>query len=160
MQEVYPQLVFENEGGLLSVNYIGLIPVLVEAIKELELQISDLKTELEYCCSGETNDNLKSGQIEGGNLGQEQTDCQSYLSQNRPNPFNTETIIDYYVCEQDYNAQIMVFDMTGKLLKTYQAQPGKQNLIINSGDFTPGMYYYSLVIAGNEIETKKMILSK
>jgi hypothetical protein len=50
LQTVYPQLVFENDSGLLSVNYIGLIPVLVEAIKELEVKVSDLKNQLDNCC--------------------------------------------------------------------------------------------------------------
>jgi hypothetical protein len=33
LQKVFPQLVKQNEKGELSVNYIGLIPVLLEGIK-------------------------------------------------------------------------------------------------------------------------------
>lgn len=36
VREVLPELVHENDSGYLSVNYIGVIPVLVEAIKEEE----------------------------------------------------------------------------------------------------------------------------
>lgn len=36
VREVLPELVRENDSGYLSVNYIGVIPVLVEAIKEQE----------------------------------------------------------------------------------------------------------------------------
>lgn len=35
MQEVFPELVAEDEKGYLSVNYTGLIPVLTEAVKDL-----------------------------------------------------------------------------------------------------------------------------
>ncbi len=43
VQKVYPQLVKEDEKGVLSVNYSGLIPVLLEAIKEQQTQINELK---------------------------------------------------------------------------------------------------------------------
>lgn len=43
LQKVYPELVKENADGNLSVNYIGLIPVLLESIKELKKEIEELK---------------------------------------------------------------------------------------------------------------------
>lgn len=48
MQAYYPELVETNPDGYLGVNYAGLAPVLVEAIRELDLKISplsDLMTE-------------------------------------------------------------------------------------------------------------------
>jgi len=46
VQKVYPQLVKESGHGDLSVNYIGLIPVLLEGLKEQQKQIEDLKQEI------------------------------------------------------------------------------------------------------------------
>ena len=45
VQAVYPELVKEanNEEGTLSVNYQGLIPVLINAIKEQQVEINELK---------------------------------------------------------------------------------------------------------------------
>jgi len=43
LQKVYPQLVKENSKGELSVNYISLIPVLLEGMKEQQKQIEELK---------------------------------------------------------------------------------------------------------------------
>jgi hypothetical protein len=45
VQSVYPELVKEanNEEGTLSVNYQGLIPVLINAIKEQQAEINELK---------------------------------------------------------------------------------------------------------------------
>lgn len=45
LQKVYPQLVKEDEKGILSVNYSGLIPVLLEAIKELNSKVEILENE-------------------------------------------------------------------------------------------------------------------
>jgi hypothetical protein len=37
---------------------------------------------------------------------------------------------------------------------------GKQTVTINGNSFEPGMYLYALVIDGNEVDTKRMILTK
>ncbi len=42
VQQFYPELVKKGQDGYLSVNYIGLIPVLVEAIKEQDESVNDL----------------------------------------------------------------------------------------------------------------------
>jgi hypothetical protein len=43
VQKVFPSLVKEDDKGVLSVNYSGLIPVLIEALKEQQKQIDELK---------------------------------------------------------------------------------------------------------------------
>ena len=37
VQKIFPELVNTDEKGFLSVNYIGLIPHLIEAVKELKM---------------------------------------------------------------------------------------------------------------------------
>jgi len=46
LQQFYPELVKEDESGYLSVNYTGLVPVLIEAIKEQQMQIEAMQKEL------------------------------------------------------------------------------------------------------------------
>ena len=43
VRQVLPHLVKEDDNGLLSVNYSGLIPVLIEAIKEQQKRIDELE---------------------------------------------------------------------------------------------------------------------
>lgn len=43
VQQIYPELVREDNDGFLSVNYTGLIPVLIEGIKEQDQSLSDLE---------------------------------------------------------------------------------------------------------------------
>ncbi|NOT51869.1 MAG: hypothetical protein HOP10_11405 [Chitinophagaceae bacterium] len=43
VQKLFPELVTENKDGILAVNYSGLIPVLIESIKEQQKQIDELK---------------------------------------------------------------------------------------------------------------------
>lgn len=47
LQKVLPNLVVEDDDGLLAVNYIGVIPYLVEAMKEQEERIKTLERALE-----------------------------------------------------------------------------------------------------------------
>ncbi len=44
LQTLFPDLVKEDMEGVLSVNYIGLIPVLIESIKDQQKQIDELKS--------------------------------------------------------------------------------------------------------------------
>lgn len=47
LKEIYPELMYEDSKGYLSVDYVSLIPVLIEAIKEQQNQIEDLKKRVE-----------------------------------------------------------------------------------------------------------------
>ena len=49
VQKVIPELVRENEDGLLSMRHQGVTPILVEAIKELKAEIEELKN---HKCDG------------------------------------------------------------------------------------------------------------
>jgi hypothetical protein len=48
IQEVLPQVVNEDYNGLLSVSYGNITGVLIEAIKEQQIQIKELKRQIEY----------------------------------------------------------------------------------------------------------------
>ncbi|KPA13942.1 conserved hypothetical protein, secreted [Candidatus Magnetomorum sp. HK-1] len=47
LQEIFPELVKEDDSGYLSVNYIGLIPVLIEAVKEQQVNLKSINQEIE-----------------------------------------------------------------------------------------------------------------
>jgi hypothetical protein len=46
VQKVFPDLVIEDSKGILSVNYQALIPVLVNALKEIDANYNELEKEL------------------------------------------------------------------------------------------------------------------
>lgn len=43
LQDIYPDLVYEGEDGLMSVNYIELIPLLIQSIQSLRKEVDQLK---------------------------------------------------------------------------------------------------------------------
>ncbi|MBC8035438.1 MAG: T9SS type A sorting domain-containing protein [Chitinophagaceae bacterium] len=82
------------------------------------------------------------------------------LHQNKPNPFNGSTVIEYSIAGTTTNAYLIIYDLTGKEKLRFTANSGKGKVTINADQLVNGMYLYSLIINGTEIETKKMILSK
>lgn len=145
--------------GLYGVKYTELIPLLVDGFNAQQNTIDSLKQQINDCCSkptgGKTNRTMNTTTD-----GSSSEDTQSYMKQNRPNPFNKETVIEYNIVESG-NSSILVFDMNGKLLKTIPVKiPGKGSITISANDFQPGMYYYTLIVNDVEIDTKKMILTQ
>ena len=129
-----------------SVNYIALIPILTQAIKEQQEQINDLKSML-------TNSKKESIELANNEI---QT---STLSQNTPNPFTSDTRINFQIMQSYKNAKIGVYDLNGKELKLFNLQSTNGEIIIQGRDLKPGMYIYSLIIDGVAIDSKKMILT-
>ncbi|HXB42312.1 MAG TPA: hypothetical protein VNZ49_17365 [Bacteroidia bacterium] len=55
----------------------------------------------------------------------------------------------------------MIFDLNGSLKKTITIiAKGEVNVTINGKELIAGMYNYSLIVDGQEIDTKKMILTE
>ena len=46
VQKVFPELVSEDNNGMLAVNYQALVPVLINALKELESETSSLESQM------------------------------------------------------------------------------------------------------------------
>jgi hypothetical protein len=153
VKEVYPELVDQDKEGYMNVDYIGLIPVLVEAIKEQQLQIKNLSAQIEDCCK---SNNLKSASITTGT-----TENKAKLDQNIPNPFSKETRIGCFIPDNATTSILYIYNMNGTQLQQYNINgKGEQTVTINGSSFQPGMYLYALVIDSKEIDMKRMILTK
>lgn len=81
------------------------------------------------------------------------------LSQNRPNPADISTVINYNLAFAE-QVTLIVRDMTGRVVKSEylgnQAQ-GAQRYELNVADLSAGMYTYTIV-AGDSSITKEMIV--
>jgi len=154
--DVFPNLVhYDEEADQYSVNYVGMIPVLVEAIKEQQTQIEELQAAIG---SGEA---LKGASVTTTNpdLLSSETGTSS-LYQNAPNPFTEETSISYSLGETVGSATLFIYDMSGKQLRSYNLyERGDSKITIIGGELDAGMYMYSLVADGLLIGTKQMLLT-
>lgn len=156
LQKLYPDLVYENDNGYLSINYTGIIPLLIQSIKELKTEVETLEND---CCN--SNNNLKSGSIITTDDELIPNVSAPKLYQNNPNPFSVQTTVKFHIPETTQSVQLHICNMTGTLLKTIQVnQKGTGNVTINGNEFVAGMYLYSLVCDGKIVDTKQMLLTE
>ncbi len=150
LQQLYPDLVREGQDGYLSVNYIELVPVLIRSIQELKQELDEVK--------GSGDEARKTPQAT--TVGTMEAQSRNVLYQNTPNPFKEKTIIRFKLADGVKDASVCFFDMSGKLLKKLPVSQGMESVSVNGFELGEGMFLYSLLVDGQEIDTKRMILSK
>ena len=173
LKEVFPELVVQSFDGYYAVNYIGLIPIIVEALKE---QRNELREQREILAqqreliehlinpgvgipvrihSAPLTDELPAFDA-FSNIGRT-----AVLHQNVPNPFNQSTQIQFYLPETVRNASLIIFDMQGKqLIQIPLTQRGDGVEVIQGSQLSPGIYLYALIADGREVDVKRMILTQ
>ena len=165
-----------------AINYIGLIPVLTQGIKELSAENQELKSSLadvtkqlseltelmndkfnqmeedmSSCCLNETDSRTGSTNT---NIELNSSDVPS-LEQNNPNPFYEQTVIKYYIPSVAKDARMMITDIKGSPIKSVNlADTGLGTVTINANELPIGTYIYTLFVDGKQVESKQMILVK
>ncbi len=171
VQQVLPELVYTGEDGLLSIDYVSIIPLIIETIKEQNAKIEDLEMQINNCCKNPTNEQqLKMGENNTG--GQQLNEHvisvdlakaeQIILYQNEPNPFNGSTVIRYFIPENmQIEAFIIFYDSYGNDIKKVELkEAGAGKIEANAQNLAAGIYSYSLLVNGKVVDTKKMMKNK
>jgi hypothetical protein len=157
-----------------SVNYVGLIPLLVGSVKQqqsiidslaqvIDTRIAALEASLLQCCNaGGASAKVVEGTTEINRLSVELSAKNVViLEQNVPNPFAEQTTIDFYLPDNVGKAQMLFYNAQGMLIKAMDiAERGNSRLTVFASDLSSGVYTYTLVTDGNVAETKRMIKSK
>ncbi len=154
LQKILPEAVFyfEDEDRY-YIDYNAVIPVIVEAMKEQEAKIEELKSVI-------ANNGLKSATIPTGSA-VTPAENRASLDQNIPNPFNRETRIGCTIPESSGSSVLYIYNMNGTQLQQHNVNgKGRQTITISGNSLEPGMYLYALVVDGKEVDTKRMILTK
>jgi len=90
-----------------------------------------------------------------------ETDENSYLKQNYPNPFANTTTIPYDLPEDAKNPILNIFDVTGNLKYSKPiTQTGKGEVQISERTLPAGIYYYLIKMDDRISKTQKMIIVK
>lgn len=81
-----------------------------------------------------------------------------FKMQNQPNPYSDETTINVEISQEIMDqAEIVVFDVTGRIINKYQVNKG-ENQIIHKAGTNKGVVFYSLFIDGKLKSTEKMLI--
>ncbi|MFR2070531.1 MAG: tail fiber domain-containing protein [Bacteroides nordii] len=164
LEEIFPEAVYTLPNGKKAIAYSEIIPLLVEAIKEQQNEIDKQQNEIdELRQSKNVQTRSAIGAVD------EQSDVNSLLDEklkaklysNIPNPFKEQTTISFFIPETSSRASIHIYNLQGKQIKQLNIESrGNGSVTINGYELTPGMYMYSLIVDGKEVDTKKMILTE
>lgn len=164
MEKVFPEMVVEVKAPVFKtdsatgaytvertesfkgINYTSIISVLTKSVQEQQQMIESLSQKID--------------QLQTANKTAAASNNGYALSQNVPNPFTSNTIINYQLPANSSNAIMGVFDLTGKMLLQYNLAKAGNQINISGSTLAAGVYIYSLIVNGNEMISKKMVLTK
>ena len=153
LKAVYPELVYEDDNGNVSINYVEMVPLLVQSIKELSAKVAALE-----------GTSTKKAKAKAGTTAIEDnvSDVDMVrMDQNKPNPFSESTVITLNIPEQTQKASIFIYDMSGKQVQNIAvSERGETNITVYASDLSAGMYIYTLVVDGKVAVTRRMIVSE
>ena len=153
LKAVYPELVYEDANGNVSINYVEMVPLLVQSINELKNELAELKG---------TSSKKAKAKAELVAIEDNVSDIDMVrMDQNKPNPFSESTVIALNIPNNAQTASIFIYDMTGKQVQSLPvSERGETNITVYASDLTAGMYIYTLVIDGKVAVTRRMIVTK
>jgi hypothetical protein len=156
LESVIPEAVYTNDSTKSkSLTYNSIIPYLVEAIKEQQIQIKDLTDKLVAIEEAMIKNNLITA------TQPVLTTKSATLSQNVPNPFSHETRISCYIPDSATSSILYNYDTKGGQSEPYRINGKREQVVTLDGNrLNSGIYLYSLVVDGKVVDTKKMILAK
>lgn len=151
LKAVYPELVYEDQNGNVSINYVEMVPLLVQSIKELSAKVAELE-----------GSSAKKAKAQPTAIEENASDIDMVrMDQNMPNPFSESTVIALNIPTDTQTATIFIYDMSGKQVKSIPvSERGETDITVYAADLTAGMYIYTLVVDGKVAVTRRMIVSK
>ena len=163
VEKLFPDLVHKDSAGMLAVDYIGMIPLLLNGLQDQQTQIEKQQIQLE-----EQREQIKQlvklmniKSIDGKAFEENGIESIPLLLQNTPNPFNQTTEIGYYIPENVNSANIYIYDINGFQQKNISiSERGKGATTLQGSALQAGIYFYTLICDGKPVDTKQMILTR
>lgn len=153
VKQSFPALIIKDAKGNEYVNYTQLVPILVQAIKELKTELDDLKEAVASSGTRKVNaaTNIATNTLDEG---------WGSISQNTPNPFTGQSTVRVSVPDDASDAYVDILTLNGASVKRIPVSNGLSEVSLSSFDFAPGTYLYTLVVNGKVSETRRMIVNR
>lgn len=153
VKQSFPALIIKDAKGNEYVNYTQLVPILVQAIKELKTELDDLKEAVASSGTRKVNaaTNIATNTLDEG---------WGSISQNTPNPFTGQSTVRVSVPDDASDAYIDILTLNGASVKRIPVSNGLSEVSLSSFEFAPGTYLYTLVVNGKVSETRRMIVNR
>lgn len=150
----------KNSRDLYGLRYAEFVVPLVRAVQELNeknegleeknRQLEDRLKKIENALFGDANGNITQVTLSG-----------AQLEQNAPNPFNTTTVINYSIPDNEGAGRLLITDMKGSVIKTFALNgKGPGQIRLSSGSIAAGEYVYSLWLGPQMVSSRRMTVVK
>ena len=147
VETVIPAIVHTDNLGRKSVNYVAIIPVLVEAIKQQQDQITALQDQLNTNFQRQNNEliSLKNTKI---------------ISVS-PNPSSDVISVSMNIESEVVEAKLVVYDLKGSVINSLSVKDRGYDIskTFQKDNFGTGTYIVSLIVNGKSIDSKKFIFN-
>ncbi len=168
VKEIFPELVITDSLGYMYVDYMGVVPLVVNALNELQavvdsqtVVIEQLQVELVAMQDDTSVVPSPTPQTRSAMSDNLATEILPALYQNTPNPFNTATTIRFALPYEMVQADLYIYNLQGEQIRRIEiAERGESKVTIQGSELSAGMYIYALIADGKEIDSKRMILTK
>ena len=153
-QKVLPELVQTDENGMMSIDYIGFIPLIVESIKEMQQTIqqqNEVIDNLQALLSPEVQSQLRSNTTSTSNIS----------ALDGAKLYNREgASVSYTLPATFVSASLQIFDVTGKPVKVIKLDNGSSNVVeVSRSELGYGTFIYTLFVDGKKADTLKKYVS-
>lgn len=151
IQKVLPELVQTDEKGIMSIDYIGFIPLIVESLKQMQQTIQDQQKEIETLQSllpPETKSMFRSTSNE------EVSVVEGAKLYNRAGASVAYTLPAVYT-----TACLRVFDISGRMLKKVDLTSDNSIVELVSSEIGYGTFIYALFVDGVKVDTLKKYIN-
>jgi hypothetical protein len=152
-----------DEAGIYGLRYAEFVVPLVKAVQELSEQNDQLQAQVTELTGLVSSLLKKENVLRSGDVGEAVQDLVitgASLQQNSPNPFSQSTVIRYTLPKTDKQAQLVISNTAGNVVRQIPLQAGTDSITVEGGALSAGVYYYSLYVGNSLVDTKKMILTK
>ena len=153
IQAVFPELVYEDEEGMLGVDYVSLIPVLAGAVQEQQKIIDEQNATIQMLI------NRLEALEKNANIVQENNFSFSLY----PNPVSNGFVTVEYTMHVDAPISIELYNTFGQKLKVLtprqNQQAGSYSVLTSVSELNLGTYIVRAT-SGNQSESKQLVINK
>jgi hypothetical protein len=151
VQGVFPELVQKDDKGMLSVNYVELIPVLAGAVQEQQKIIQEQNETIQMLIS----------RLEALEKNMNNAQENNFSFSLSPNPASAGFVTVDYTMKVDAPISIELYNSFGQKIKmlasTQKQNAGTYSVQTSVSELAPGTYIVKAT-SGNQIESKQLII--
>lgn len=130
--EVIPEAVKTDEGGNMLVNYNAIIPILVQAVQELQSTVQSQSLIIE--------------QLTNGQFSQLRNVSNSKILSCTPNPSSNNVTVTYQLEDNVNSANIMITNLSGVIEKMIEISKNDTSVNIDISSLTSGLHNITLQV--------------